>query len=114
MEADRGDPDDRGSEPRLLSFLTNYLTRSTEQDADVPRENVDSTIMKSFINWFYCSPNGKDMAGDVAPQINQQMIMQRDFHMDTYNRPFQYVVNVILRIIMISASGASAERVFWR
>jgi hypothetical protein len=36
MDPDRGDPDDRGSEPGLLSFLINYLTRSMEQDADVP------------------------------------------------------------------------------
>jgi hypothetical protein len=36
MEANRGDPDDRGSEPVLLSFFTNYLTRPMEQDADVP------------------------------------------------------------------------------
>jgi hypothetical protein len=67
METDRGDPDDRGSEPDILSFLTNYSTRSMEQDADVSRENVDSTVMNSLIDLCSCCLRGEEMAEDVAP-----------------------------------------------
>jgi hypothetical protein len=37
-----------------------------------------------------------------------------DPNVDTHNQPFQYVVDVILRIVMIPASEARAERVISR
>jgi hypothetical protein len=85
-----------------------------EQDADVPRENVDSTIMKSLIDLFYCFPSFEETVEDLAPQIHQQIIMWRHLDMDTHNRTFQYVIDVFLRIIMILTSEATAERTLLR
>jgi hypothetical protein len=50
------------------------------------------------------------MLEDVLPRIPEQITMWRHLDMETPNRPYQYIVDTILRIIMIPASEASAER----
>jgi hypothetical protein len=106
----RGDAD----ESRLLSFLIASLTCSMGNDLDIPQDKIDSTVIRAFIDSFYCSPKGDKMVEDIQPRIADQITMWKHFDMDTPNRLYQYVVDAILRIIMIPASEASAERALSR
>jgi hypothetical protein len=54
------------------------------------------------------------MAEDILPRIPEQITMWIHLDMDTPNRPYQYIVDTILRIITIPASEASAERALSR
>jgi hypothetical protein len=54
------------------------------------------------------------MVEDITPQIREQVCMWRDQEMDTPNRPYQYLIDVIIRVITTPASEANAERALSR
>jgi hypothetical protein len=93
----------------LLGFLMAYLTHSMQNDLDVPQDKIDSTVLTKLIDSFYCSARGHEMVEDILPRISEQITMWKHLDIDTITRPYQYIVDTILRIIMIPASEASAE-----
>jgi hypothetical protein len=99
-------PDDLG----LLSFLVTCLTQSIQNGVDAPHDKIDSTVVTRMIDLFYCSARGHEIVEDGLPRISEQIMMWRHLDIDTPNRPYQYIVDTILRIITIPASKASAER----
>jgi hypothetical protein len=110
MDADRARLIDDRSNEGILSFLITYLTQSMGNDIDAPREYIDAAMVRELIDLFSCSPNGDEMVEDEPPRATAQMTMWKHFDMNTLDRPYQHIVDVILKIIMIPASEASAER----
>jgi hypothetical protein len=114
MNADRGRVFDDGSAQGLLSFLIGYLTQSMEHDIEIPRENIDAGMVRQLIDLFYCSPKGDEMVKDILPRTCEQITMWKHFDMNTPDRPYRHIVDVIFKIITIPASEASAERALSR
>jgi hypothetical protein len=81
-----------------------------ELDIDVPSEHIDLPIVKQLVDLFYCSPKGDETVEEITPQIRDQVCMSRHLDRETPNQPYQYLVDVIIRIIMILASEPSTER----